>query len=50
MPKGRPTLVAGGPGSGKTLFSVEFLVHGALDFDEPGVFMSFEEKEKEIAL
>ena len=49
LPSGRPTLVCGGPGCGKTLFSVEFLVRGALQFDEPGVFMSFEETGEELA-
>lgn len=48
LPKGRPTLVCGGAGSGKTLFSIEFLVRGALEFDEPGVLMSFEETEKDL--
>lgn len=43
LPRGRPTLVSGGAGSGKTLFGLEFLVRGATEFDEPGVFMSFEE-------
>src|ERR1043166_6124008 len=43
LPRGRPTLVWGGAGWGKTLLAMEFLVRGALDFDEPGVFMSFEE-------
>jgi len=43
LPAGRPTLVSGGAGSGKTLFGVEFLVRGATEYDEPGVFMSFEE-------
>jgi circadian clock protein KaiC len=49
LPKGRPTLIVGGPGSGKTLFSMEFLVNGATKFNEPGVFFSFEETEKELA-
>ena len=49
LPKGRPTLVCGGPGSGKTLLAVTFLVNGALHFDEPGVLMTFEENEEEIA-
>jgi circadian clock protein KaiC len=49
LPKGRPTLVCGGPGSGKTLLAVTFLVNGALQFDEPGVLMTFEENEEEIA-
>lgn len=48
LPAGRPTLVCGGAGCGKTLFSVEFLVRGAVDFDEPGVFISFEEREQDI--
>ena len=43
LPTGRPTLVSGGAGSGKTLFALEFLVRGATQYDEPGVFMSFEE-------
>src|ERR1700681_53654 len=43
LPTGRPTLVSGGAGSGKTLFGLEFLVRGATQYDEPGVFMSFEE-------
>jgi circadian clock protein KaiC len=48
LPKGRPTLVCGGAGCGKTLFGIEFLVHGATQFNEPGVFMSFEETNEEI--
>jgi circadian clock protein KaiC len=44
LPKGRPTLIAGGAGSGKTLFGMEFLVRGILHYDEPGVFVSFEER------
>jgi circadian clock protein KaiC len=43
LPRGRPTLVSGGAGSGKTLFALEFLVRGATQYNEPGVFMSFEE-------
>ena len=43
LPRGRPTLISGGAGSGKTLFGLEFLVRGATQFNEPGVFMSFEE-------
>src|ERR1035438_3817054 len=43
LPTGRPTLVSGGAGSGKTLFALEFLVRGATQYDEPGVFISFEE-------
>ena len=49
LPKGRPTLVCGGPGSGKTLLALTFLVNGALQFDEPGVLMTFEENAEEIA-
>ena len=48
LPKGRPTLVCGGAGSGKTLFGMEFLVRGAIQFNEPGVFMSFEESGEEL--
>jgi circadian clock protein KaiC len=43
LPRGRTTLVVGRAGSGKTLLGMEFLVHGALEFGEPGVFVSFEE-------
>src|SRR5205809_1933812 len=43
LPAGRPTLVSGGAGSGKTMFALEFLVQGATQYDEPGVFISFEE-------
>ncbi len=49
LPKGRPTLIAGGAGSGKTLMSMEFLVRGATMFNEPGVFMAFEETPDELA-
>jgi circadian clock protein KaiC len=48
LPKGRPTLVCGGAGSGKTMLAAEFLVKGALQFGEPGVFMSFEETSDEL--
>jgi circadian clock protein KaiC len=48
LPRGRPTLVCGGPGCGKTLFAAEFLVRGAAQFGEPGVFMSFEETHAEL--
>jgi circadian clock protein KaiC len=48
LPRGRPTLVCGGAGCGKTLLAAEFLVRGALQFGEPGVFMSFEETEAEL--
>jgi circadian clock protein KaiC len=49
LPTGRPSLVCGGAGCGKTLFAISFLVHGATRFDEPGVFMSFEESSDELA-
>jgi circadian clock protein KaiC len=49
LPKGRPTLVCGSAGSGKTLMGMEFLVKGAKRYDEPGVFMAFEETEEELA-
>ena len=49
LPVGRPTLVCGGTGCGKTLLAMEFLVRGATLYDEPGVFMSFEEKSEELA-
>ncbi len=48
LPKGRPTLIFGSAGSGKTLMGLEFLVRGASEFNEPGVFMSFEETEQEL--
>ncbi|MFZ5772990.1 MAG: circadian clock protein KaiC [Thermodesulfobacteriota bacterium] len=48
LPQGRPTLVCGGPGSGKTLLAMEFLVRGAMQFGEPGVFVSFEEREGDL--
>ena len=48
LPTGRPTLVCGGAGCGKTLLAMEFLVRGATDFDEPGVFMTFEENAQEL--
>lgn len=49
LPSGRPTLICGTAGCGKTLFSLEFIVRGALEYDEPGVFMAFEEKAEELA-
>ncbi|PKP32160.1 MAG: KaiC 1 [Bacteroidetes bacterium HGW-Bacteroidetes-16] len=50
LPKGRPTLICGGAGCGKTLFGIEFLVRGATQFNEPGVFMSFEETNEELTI
>lgn len=49
FPKGRPTLVAGSAGCGKTLLAMEFLVKGATEYDEPGVFVAFEENAEELA-
>src|SRR4051812_3874731 len=48
LPRGRPTLICGGAGCGKTLLGMEFLVRGATHFDEPGVCLSFEETEEEL--
>lgn len=48
LPRGRPTLVCGDAGSGKTLLSMEFLVRGATQFDEPGVFVAFEENRQDL--
>ena len=50
IPQGRPTLVCGEAGCGKTLMSIEFIVRGATEFNEPGVFMAFEEKADELAM
>src|SRR5574339_253701 len=49
LPKGRPTLICGGPGCGKTLMAAEFLIRGALEFKEPGAFITFEETGEELA-
>lgn len=48
FPSGRPTLICGGPGSGKTLMAMEFLIRGAVEHGEPGVFVTFEETEQEL--
>jgi len=48
LPKGRPTLICGGAGCGKTLLAMEFLVRGATQFNEPGIFMAFEENAKDL--
>ena len=48
LPKGRTTLLVGGPGSGKTIFALQFLVHGAEIGDEPGIFVAFEERSDRI--
>lgn len=48
LPYGRPTLIAGGPGSGKTLLGITFLINGATQFNEPGVLMTFEENVSDL--
>jgi circadian clock protein KaiC len=48
LPRGRPTLIAGHAGSGKTLFALEFVLHGIEMFQEPGVFVSFEESPAQL--
>jgi len=48
LPQGRPTLICGKAGCGKTLMAMEFLVRGAIQYDEPGIFMSFEESAAEL--
>ena len=49
LPKGRPTLICGSAGCGKTLLGLEFLVRGATQYGEPGVFISFEETVDELS-
>ena len=49
LPKGRPTLICGSAGCGKTLFSMEFLMRGAMNYNEPGVFITFEETPEDLA-
>jgi circadian clock protein KaiC len=48
LPAGRPTLICGGPGCGKTLLATTFLVNGTVMFNEPGVFVSFEETSDDL--
>src|SRR5215207_20057 len=48
LPQGRPTLVCGPAGCGKTLLAMEFLVRGITEFDEPGVFVAFEETTEDL--
>ena len=50
IPTGRPTLVCGAAGCGKTLMATEFIVRGAIEFGEPGVFMAFEERAEDLEL
>jgi circadian clock protein KaiC len=49
LPKGRPTLICGSAGCGKTVLAMEFLLRGAIQYKEPGVFVSFEETPKDLA-
>ena len=49
LPRGRTTLLMGGPGAGKTILALQFLVHGARHCREPGIFVAFEETSKRIA-
>lgn len=48
LPQGRPTLICGSAGAGKTLFAIEFIVNGATKYKEPGVIISFEEREEDL--
>ena len=48
LPRGRPSLVCGPPGAGKSLFALQFLVNGVTDCGEPGVFLAFEESRAEV--
>jgi circadian clock protein KaiC len=50
LPMGRPSLICGEAGAGKTLFSIEFIVRGAMQFGEPGVIMAFEEKAEDLEM
>jgi circadian clock protein KaiC len=49
LPRGRPTLVAGGPGCGKTLLGIEFVVRGILRYGEPGVILALEERAEDLS-
>ena len=49
FPQGRPTLICGSAGCGKTLMSMQFLIRGITDYNEPGVFMSFEEPSNDLS-
>jgi circadian clock protein KaiC len=48
LPRGRTTLLQGGPGSGKTVFGLQYLINGARDYGEPGIFVAFEETSERI--
>src|SRR5665647_3859772 len=49
LPSGRTTLLVGGPGSGKTILALQFLIHGAQSCNEPGIFVAFEETSKPVS-
>jgi circadian clock protein KaiC len=48
LPRGRTTLLLGGPGSGKTIFALQYLINGARVYGEPGIFVAFEETSQRI--
>ena len=48
LPQGRPTLLCGSAGCGKTLFGMTFLYNGAVEYDEPGVFLAFEGRPQDL--
>ena len=48
LPRGRTTLLVGGPGSGKTVFALQYLINGARSYGEPGIFVAFEETSERI--
>ena len=48
LPRGRTTLIVGGPGTGKTVFGLQTLVNGARQFGEPGIFVAFEERAHQV--
>lgn len=50
IPQNRPTILVGGTGTGKTFLSMEYIIKGAVKFNEPGVFMTFEEKQMSYCL
>src|SRR5688572_33366978 len=50
FPKGRPTLICGSAGCGKTLLSMQFLIKGIVEYNEPGVFLAFEETGADLTL
>ena len=50
LPVNRTTLIVGGPGSGKTIIAMEYLIKGAIEYKEPGIFITFEENSDELNL